>query len=537
MVILGIFLLLLLAALAIVIFQVYNPSVARSWMIALISSLLAWGILFVMRLFLPTNFQLLEWLPNDLFMGTLTLNLDYQNWPYALALLTLCLAVVLTDSTRSSAENSPLTWAGTLSVTAINLLALLAGNPLTLVLAWTLGDLVELVYLLRIRHWEKPNQGITLVFAARLLSIFSLIAATIVGWQVNPGFLLTGIPAVAGIYFLIAAGLRLGVFPFEMPYLDAPELKHGAGLLVRLTPVASALVLIAHLPSDFLVLQQWPLGIIQGITLIAALYSSAMWLFSPDVNSGRRHWVIALSAFALQCALNGNAAASLPWGLALLLTGGMVFLFDPPIRRIRFIPLLGLLGLIALPYTPAASGWAGILGEKFTVASAVMILSHALLLLGYLRYVVESNTTITGLDNYARLTYPLGLIIILQTSLILGLVGWPGVLTVGTWYGGAASLALVFIGIFISRWFGLRMSIANLATRLPFYRFFAMLLGTLRSIFSFGWLFQLGQWAFRQVSSAQAIITRVIEGEGGILWSLTFLVGLIILFFTRVNLP
>jgi hypothetical protein len=132
---------------------------------------------------------------------------------------------------------------------------------------------------------------------------------------------------------------------------------------------------------------------------IAALYASAMWLTGKSQHETLPFWIVALASFAITCALNDRAETSRVWGVALLLSGGVLFLFDPPIRRIRFLPLLGLIGLSALPYTLAASGWNGLLGEKFTLSGAVMLLSHALLVLGFIRTLLKSAARLPALKN------------------------------------------------------------------------------------------------------------------------------------------
>src|SRR5690606_32179134 len=142
------------------------------------------------------------------------------------------------------------------------------------------------------------------------------------------------------------------------------------------------------------------------------------------------------------------------WGLGLLLSGSLLFLFNPPIRRIRFLPLLGLLGFIGLPYTLAASGWEGLLPDTFGFTSVIMIITHAFLVLGYIRYIVGSDSTVTGLEKYARITFPLGLVTLIQTILVLGLVGWPNVLIVGHLLGSLGSLSLVLIGLLVGWRFG-----------------------------------------------------------------------------------
>ncbi len=537
MAVLAVFGVLIAAAIAITSSQATRMKVGRAWFTALAGSLLAWLILFFMRLYLPTDVPLLVWKPENLFFAFPALVLDYSNWPYAVAMLTICMAVLFTDSTRAQLAEAPLGWAGTLAITAINLAAILAGNPFTMALAWGLVDLVELVHLLRVRSVSLDNTHIVSVYGLRLASTFALVAATVIGWQVKPQFLLNEIPANAGLYFLAAAGLRLGVLPLHLPFLDTPELRRSSGLVFRFAPVASALVLIAWLPADFLVLRQYWITIIQVLAVIAAVYTSGMWLTRKDAYEGRPYWIAALSAFAVQCALNNQAGASRVWGLALILSGGLLFLFDPPIRRIRFLMAFGLWGLVALPFTPAAGGWDGLVGQGISAAGFFMIISHAMLVLGYLRFIYEGNSTITGLEKHARVTYPLGLILVGQTIVVLGLMAWPGILTLGRWWASVASLAVVLLGGFAFLKLGARRSLASLAETMPGYRAVSAFLTGMSSLLSMRWLFSMFGWIFERVEKGAGYLTNILEGAGGVLWSVVLLIAMIMLFLARVAVP
>jgi hypothetical protein len=211
------------------------------------------------------------------------------------------------------------------------------------------------------------------------------------------------------------------------------------------------------------------------------------------------------------------------------------FLFDPPIRRIRFLPLLGLIGISALPFTLSAGGWDGLLTGKFTLSAVFLLLSHALLLLGFLRYSFEISGTVTGLEKHARITYPLGLILIVQTIIIIGLAGWPGVLTAGKWWASLVSLALTGLGAGLYLKLAAKLPLASVATNLPLYRFWTLLLKSFQQFLSLQWLYKALAWLMGQFGALAALLNRVLDGEGGILWSLVFLAVLITLFLSGVK--
>lgn len=521
---------LFVGSLVILITHSYRPNTARSWLIAMITALLAWIASFGLRLYLPSTGNLLIWFPDTIFEEGLGFVVDYLNWPYMVAVLGICVAALLTDTTRADPGINPYSWVQTVSITGLNLFAILAANPLTMAIAWMVTDLVELFTLLGLPKSTELGLKIISLFGIRILSTFMLITATSIAWQGQPFAGFDVMQPNASFIFLIAAGLRLGVFPLNLPFLDSPELRQSAGTLFRLTPAASALVLIAHLPAGLLIFNQDLLNIAQVLTLIAAFYSSLMWLTRKTSYEGRLYWMVTLSAFAIQSALNGHPEASRVWGLGLLLSGSLLFLFNPPIRRIRFLPLLGLLGFIGLPYTLAASGWEGLLPDTFGFTSAILITTHAFLVLGYIRYIIAADSTVTGLEKYARITFPLGLVTLIQTILLLGLIGWPGVLLIGNLSGSLGSLALVLIGLFVGWRIGFHTETEALTQKVPFYRLLSIVFDFLRKALSLSWLSGLVRRFFISLSGLLGFFSQILEGDGGILWSMVFLLVLSILF-------
>ncbi len=191
---------------------------------------------------------------------------------------------------------------------------------------------------MRAANPEKDQGAIVRIFSLRVFGTFALIFATAVAWQVQPDFSFDQIPSTAGLFFLLAAGLRLGVLPVHLPFTQGGADSQESKFLFDLAPVASSLTLIARLPGDFLTLNRTLLIIVQVLSAIAMLYGAMMWISRKTATQARPpYWIITLSAFALQCALNGDPGSSRVWGgLALLLSGGLLFSFNPPIRRIRF---------------------------------------------------------------------------------------------------------------------------------------------------------------------------------------------------------
>ena len=377
---------LLLAALAITILDRLRPKFGTSWIIASLAAFLAWLTIIFLRLRLPTTLALFSWESIELnLIGEFSLLLDYDAWPYILGLVTMALAVILTDAARTRHDSTPRSWAASLVITALGVLALQSGTSLTLMAAWMIVDLLELFYLLRLEDADRFLLRIILSYSVRMASILSLILATTQVWHLGGPFDLTQIPPQTGFFFLLAAGLRLGVLPLNLPILQEPNLRRGAGSIIRLAPVASSLSLLARLPADLLPPPLIPWApLFKGLLAAAALYAAFRWLRAADEIVGRPFWIIAWSSFAMLSVLNGAPTASLAWGSALILPGSLLFLYFPRIQRMNFLLHFGLISLVGLPFTPLASGWTGLTAGGFNLWTVLFTLAHAVMVLGYL---------------------------------------------------------------------------------------------------------------------------------------------------------
>lgn len=521
--------LLLVAALVITILDRVRPKYGTAWLIATGASLAAWLAIFIFRLWLPTTLPLLSWEGTELNLsGYFSLVMDYQSWPYALALMTITLAIVLTGAARTRYDSTPKAWAASLTITALGLLAVQSGTSLTMMLAWVIVDLFELFYLLRQADTDQFNFRIILSYGVRVGSVMMLFLATMVGWQSVHSFNLNTIPQSAGLLFLLAAGLRLGVLPLNLPFLQEPVLRRGGGNILRLAPVASSLVLLARLPENILPANlggnSW---ILFALLAIAALYAAFRWLAAKDEIEGRPFWIVGWASLATASVLNGEPQASIAWGLALLLPGSLLFLYYPRIQRMNFLLYFGLIGLVGWPYTPLASGWVGLVGSGFNLWTFLFVLAQTVMILGYINRILQPGGEAGALESWARLVFPLGLIIIIQTIIGQGLIGWPGSFTLGLWWLPLISSILAAAAFFLSRWLGISPPYLQLPASSRLTQVLEWVMPRLESIFRLEWLYRALWSIYTLLGRILQVFSQTLEGEGGILWTALLLLLLI----------
>ena len=518
--------LLLAAALAITIQDYIRPKFGTSWLIAVSAAIVSWLMILLMRLRLPTTLRIFSWGQSEInLIGHFSLILDYDSWPYALALMAITLAVILSDAARTRYDSSPRSWSASLVITAMGLLSLQAGSTLMLMAAWIFLDLLELIYLLKLKDADHFILRIIISFAVRTASILMIVLATSRGWQAVGDFDLTEIPQEASFFFLIAAGLRLGVFPLNMPFLQEPALRRGVGNIIRLAPAASSLSLLARLPENVIPpqLSRW-MPLFQGMLAIAALYAAFRWLSANDEIEGRPFWIIAWSSLATASVLNGDSSASLAWGLTLILSGSLLFLFYPRVQRMNFLLFFGLIGVAGLPYTPGASGWSGLVANGINLWTFLFIIAHAVMVFGFLNRAIQPSGEAGALESWARIVYPLGLIIIIQSILVMGLIGWPGSLTIGVWWPGVVSALLVIASFILIRRLGITPPYIQLPASSGFTKALNWVIPRLEPVFRLEWVYRVIWWVNNLVGKLLYGFSTILEGDGGILWMILLLV-------------
>ena len=504
-----------LTALTLLIVRIAVPGFRYHWLFAVGGTLLAWISTFLWLIDLPASLQFSIWQPAALFTQSPAFNADQISWAFVISLITLCLAILFTAVVRPQFP-APINWVGTLVLTVLGMMAVIAGNPLTLVMIWAAIDLVELIVQLWFVEDPKLSERVVISFASRVTGILILLWADMVGATGGAVSDFRAATPQAGLFLLIAAGLRLGVLPLHLPYSGESSLRRGFGTGLRMVSAASSLILLARIPAGSIHSPLTPYLLI--LASLAALYGSWMWLRAPDELNGRPYWLIGMGSLVVGAALRSNPVAAAAWSCALILAGSALFLFSEPNRWLTRALYIGTFGISGLPFSLTASGWTSG-GTGFWLAFPLMILSHAMLIAGYVRH--SQRTTIRSINEsqpiWAKNVYPIGIVLLLFLTILLGLFGWQGSLQTGNWF--ASLVACLFaVGIL---WFTPRLRILN-PVRAHWVR------PTNPSWFDR--LYQ-GLWRlYQRIGRLSNAYLGLLEGESGIMWTLLFLALFITIF-------
>ena len=500
---------LFMLALALVLLHWARPEFRYAWLIAASGALISWGSVLAWQFRLPLGFQLPRWEPASLFLETLSFTADPLTWPFAFSIATLILAVILTAVARENFP-TPLPWAVVLVLGGLGLLAVLADNPLSLLMAWSAIDLTELIAQLRSVEGPQPSEKVVIAFSTRIAGIGVLLWANMISFSTGTLLNFQNAPPRTGLYLLFAAGLRLGVLPLHLPYASESAIRRGFGTALRLISAASSLILLARIPSTSVISAFTPF--LLSLVTLAAVYAGWMWLRAPDELTARPFWLIGLASLAMTSALRGNPVGAAAWSCALLLSGGALFLSSAHHIWLSRALWIGMWGISALPFSITATGW-GIGAASFWPVWPFLLLAQALLLAGYLRHVTRPTlrANLETLDRAAFYVYPLGIGILLASILLLGCWGWDGALQLGAWL---PALFGVLLGS-LTTWLTPRLRV--LAPVRAHWVQPAAASGI-------DWFFRSLWRLYRLVGRLSNYFSTILEGDGGVIWTLLFLV-------------
>jgi hypothetical protein len=503
MLILVTFILLLITALTLVALRIFQPEARYTWLIAVGGAMLGLASVFFWQLQLPFDLVSPNWQLAASFNSSVLFTADKISFPLALCIAVLILSILLTSVTQPVYVNS-IIWAGIIILGSAGILVVTANNPLTLLLIWASLDLTELIIHLSSVNGRANNEKVVIAFSTRALGIGLLLWASMISIAETNASDFQSMSASSGIYLIIASGLRLGVLPLHLPYTPDSEMRRGFGTAIRFIAAASSLILLGRVSvinSNFTF-------IFMILACIAALYSGWMWLRAADELTGRPHWVIGIASLAILSALSGNAIGAIAWGCALILVGGALFLASVQNNLLNRIMLIGAFSISSLPFSLTASAWLGNL--SFFIPFA--ILAQALLMAGFIRHATRS-TNRDSLDTqpaWMKVVYSSGIILLILTQLILGLFGFDSVSKIGAWVQALIASILTFILLWASRRFRIFSPVRAHWVSSTESRVDNMYQG-LWSIYYF-----LGR--------ISRIVTQALEGEGGIMWTLLFLI-------------
>lgn len=526
---------LFVASLGVALLRLNRRPLSVMWLCAFGGAGLAWLSILLARLKIPYQILLIPWQNDPRLPEGPALILDSVSWAYAAALASLGLGVILTAVSRLPGVTWR-AWAGVLALEGIGILAALAGNPTTLLLAWTALDVFETLIWLVQAASATIRRRVVIAFASRVLGSLALVAAMLRALQEGePLGFGVGLPVVSPLVVL-AVGLRLGVTPLQPPFLTDHRLRQGIGSMLRLAPTAGAFVLLTR-AAETGVEPAW-LPLFVTLTLVAAFYSALAWVNAPNDLAGRPFWVMLTASLAMMAAIFKQPLACLAWGMVCLLSGGVTFLSSLRPRGLLPVLALNVVGVSMLPFTPAWQGAAvyAAMAQAMPIGAMVVVsivlgTAQALLGVGLIRHWLRPLPMTEPPQRWIWLLYPPGLAVLLLSLYAIGWVNLPRpgelssagwIASLGVWVGtvGLGALYLRRPAVFSETGFSASWG-SSLWSR----------------FLSLQWAYGLLGRLFEAASRILRLLNLTLEGRAGLLWALIWLLMLFSLIVPWVRFP
>ena len=491
-------------------------------------TLLALLVTLAMGLRLPAEAIVSDWGPKTLFRSGLILRVDLISWLLSSAVLLAALAVFLTGLSRPGGTRLGARTASLL-IAAAALAALQAQNLITFAITWAVLDILYFVVLILLAQGEGLETQAVLSLGLNSAATFMVVAAALD--TLNSGqetFLLGTSPLTErGVVLLfVAAVLRLGVFPFHLGLPFEANIRQGPGTLLKLAPAAVAFNLLAHvmLLSPDLPLRPWlSVGAVLGL-----LVGAAQWWDSTDPRQGLGYVVLAHSSLALLTALWGGPAAAggvLALGLALVLGGAAMFLhngYNDSERGWVAASVLGALVLAGLPLTvgfiATSTLYRGLAESGSWVLLVACVIGQLLLAASYIRLAFWPGEPVPKEEPLVGVAYLFGLALPLLFAIIFGVaVGAIGnavhvtlhdLLSLENVAGLGAALVAVIGGVGLWQFENLVRARADTT------------LTAVTSAARLDWLYVFFWDVYRFAGRSLRTTAAIVEGEGGVLWTI-----------------
>ncbi len=521
MLVAAIFIILVVSTIAAYILRKRQVVLSRVWMIMAAVSVLLWLSTLVVPHDGVISFMIENWFSADNARINLTFSINSTNWPLILTLLTVHIAFLLVSGAKQELNRDFIYWVLEAGEVAVAYAVITAADLWTVIIAWTAMDIGNLAYDLFFQKKNTVTQILTPMifkFAGSLL----LIYATAISSGNNQILLLENIPVSSSGLFLTAAILHSGVLPYRFPTKGKKEIETVTNIMFYLIPFISSMFLIAKLPEGDIPFLSYLL--ISVITIGGMFYFGVLWMRSRDELKGIYYLSLAFTASIIFRFITGSHQDLVPWLVLLLLGGSWLVLFSHRGKSTRFFQIFMIISMMGIPFTLTSYGNSLLFTSGFKFSAIFILVFHVLFLIGSYTYFAMEKEQFDDLDSSSQLNYLIALVFSLLAIVIIAYRSAGSLLNeISNWWAGLLVSAAGFGYIFWQR----RKSQKAHEEMPEFER--SITQKRIENILSFDWLIHGTSILTERIRPFVNGFSNLMEGEGGILWSIVFLALLVTL--------
>ena len=506
----------------------------RPTLVMVITSLAALVMLLTVDHIEPATQIIAAWQPISVFTVPLSFRIDQAAWLMALAFMLILTATAFTWGAYPGRQR-PAPRALSLLLIAAAIAGVFASNLLTLAIAWGMLDLIFVSALL-LRSGPEVGRRAALAIVFNVSSTVCVwIAALLIENQANSLYWhLFNAQEGPRLWLTAAAVLRIGLYPFHQWLPVELSKEPDRSVLLFIVPSAAGLALWARmalasaLPAE---------SIVVPLSIFSALVGATLAWRAPQPRAGLPYVVLGLSGLTVLGAPTHSqpaivVAAILNWMFVLT----SLFISRDLIRNKPFWSAGVFVAILSLIGLPGTLGFAALqplydhlAASKQWGLLAACTLAVAGLTATALRLVLKSSEEEAPLGWQRQVSWALALAVAASPVILLNFLpeAIPGLPSVGTMLAelNPISLIALIVPIGLGAYGAWRMQVAarrdtpsaNQAT-------------TWQAILRLEWLNNAFFAVIDVLTGVLRTVARLIEGEGGLLWTSVLVVIVIVLY-------
>lgn len=502
------------------------------WLVAAIMVSITWVSMILVGALKPQPILINRWLPQPLDFTGLVLYYSPYNWGFGFLLVSLLSAVVFSEAKYLNTPDYVRKISSSILLTAFAVLAVMSRSLLTFVLSWAVIDLIEFGVLAVLMG--QPRTMVTSVTSIlfRLVGLFLLIlviAITPTEMLASDIIEIEATPALWGLIVLLVL-FRTGTLPLFQPYVSAPAYQRGVVTILRTVPLLTTFAFIHYIIDAGGIAYPHLFWLV--LTAIAMLWGGFSWFSAADELHGRPYFLFTLSVFGVAVLMSGRIEALPGLAVMLVIGGAGLFLYSPRLKKLNLFLVVLIAGMLAFPFTPTASLAQLFDGPEPLVVKGFWVLALAFLVAGMIRHSLTRVKFTDQAEPWMLLFHQAALYLIAFSPWVIVVFQWRSLSQSMRWWPGISLVA--FSGLIM-------VAFLQLLSRMRFMRIehrdieksLGMVTIMLGNLFKFNWLSRVSSSIGFVLSKIVNLLARVMEGDGGILWSFLFIVLLLSLLLLR----
>jgi len=504
-----------LTAVALALLRLRGMRMAYIWLLLAFITLVCWTLFLVLPVPAVASVIKIPWLYSLAESGSLVFNLDSNSWGFVFLLISLVLGYFFTLPIRLELEKRTVLWIGWLLLSIIAVLAFTAGNIITLILAWTLFDLLDFAFTFFVLKSGVEGHSFTEASLPKILSVSLLIVAAVFLGSGSDQLISNSLQPIAYLLILFAALFRTGLFPMQTAKSTGDQSGISFKFLKKIALVLSGFSLLSHLPANFLN------GISSSLLSIFFLVFSLVFaLISLSIGPETRDaWLDSIICLALISVFSGNPRSLLGWAGVVMAAAGMQQFYSLRNSGFNFFALLGVVAVSSLPFSIGLVALNGLSANGLLVWEIICLPVYSVLLLVLIQNLLTSQKENSTVETWYLAVYLFGLFLLALSPLAIVIKNAEiNARAFENWWMGLAVAILTLAALLLnSQQKALRSKLAK------FSKAFNPLLDFLR----FGWLNGVWKWISLVITEVFSFITQLLEGEGGVIWAIVILALLV----------